>query len=85
MAIKCSRIPIELLEPNIAYWRSYDNGKGKQEEITFTPLKEHGSLHGEVESSKKLLLTQSKEVKILGMEDMDQDMETNKVDLTLKL
>ncbi|TVU11545.1 hypothetical protein EJB05_45138, partial [Eragrostis curvula] len=79
MAINCSRIPIELLEPNIAYWRSYDNGKGKQEEITFTPLKEHSSLHVEVESSKKLALTQSKEVKILGMEDMDQDMETNKV------
>jgi hypothetical protein len=54
-------------------------------EIVFIPVKEHDSLHSEIESSEKSSITQNKEAKILEMEDIGKGVEINNLDLSLKL
>jgi hypothetical protein len=81
---KHNKIPMEMLQPNMEYWSKHTNGN-KPKEIIFLPMKEHGSLHGEIKSSEKSSDTQNKDAKILGMENMGKGVEINRLDLDLKL
>jgi hypothetical protein len=84
MVNKCNKIAMEMLQPNMEYWSKYKNGI-KPKEIVFIPVKEHDSLHKEIKSSEKSSITQNKEPKILGVDDIGKGVEINNLDLSLKL
>ncbi|PUZ61179.1 hypothetical protein GQ55_4G253400 [Panicum hallii var. hallii] len=72
MANKRSKLSMELLPPNEADWSKYCTSKVRLDELVFTTVKSNDDLPRGVESSG------------LGTED-NGDLDTDKLDLTLKL
>lgn len=81
---KRKSLTIEMLPPNKAYWMRYHDGKVRPYEFVFRSVKANATSPREVESSGCLSLSQSTNDKKVGMQDKG-DLDTNKVDLTLKL
>ena len=75
---------MEMLPLNKAYWMRYHNGKVRPYEFDIRSVKENSTSPREVESSECLSLHQSMNDKKVRIQDKG-DMDTNKVNLTLKL
>ncbi|OQU76343.1 hypothetical protein SORBI_3010G133275 [Sorghum bicolor] len=75
---------MEMLPPNKEYWMRYHNGKVIPYEFVFKSVKADSTLPREVESSECLSLHQSMNDKKVKIQDKGY-LDTNKVDLTLKL
>lgn len=81
---KHKSLNIEMLTPNKEYLMRYHNDKVRPYEFVFKSVKENSTLHTEVESSGCLSLHQTMNEKKVWFQD-NGDLDTNKVDLTLKL
>ncbi|CAL5047605.1 unnamed protein product [Urochloa decumbens] len=83
-ANKHNKLTMELQPPNEANWSGYGMSKVSQHEFDFISMKVDDTLHKEVGSSGWLSLSLTMDHKKLGMDDKE-DLDTNGIDLTLKL